>query len=115
MFSNALAGLSDSAMERLQGLVTALDLWSMPPMAEITSVVADADSSALVTFGQQEGAEFGYCSKGRNRRRHHPLVGSLAATRSVVHTKYRDGSAIDAKEAIEFFGEMVRRIRRGLG
>jgi hypothetical protein len=75
------------------------------------SVILDFDSSAIVSFGEQEGALFGYNGKGRNRRRHHPLVASVAATRAVVNAKYRDGSAIDAKEAIDFFRETVERVR----
>lgn len=108
VFSNALAGLSDEAMNRLQDLLTAMGLWTLPDPA---GVILDFDSSTIVSFGEQEGAVFGYCGKGRNRRRHHPLVGSLAATRAVVHAVYRDGTAIDGKEAIAFFNETVRRVR----
>lgn len=77
--------------------------------------VLDLDSTALVSFGAQDGALFGYCGKGRNRCRHHPLVASLAATRTSVHASYRDGSAIKADEIILFFAEMARRVRAQIG
>ena len=111
VFSNALAGLTQEAIERLQALLTAMGLWALP---DSSSMILDFDSSSIVSFGEQEGAVFGYCGKGRNRRRHHPLVASVAATRAVVHAEYRDGSAIDAKEAIAFFEETVRRVRARL-
>ena len=108
VFSKALAGLSNDAVARLRDLVTTVGLWSVGPRDEC---VLDFDSSTIVSFGQQEGAVFGYCGKGRNRRRHHPLVASIAETRAVVHVDYRDGTAIDAKEIITFFEQTVRRVR----
>lgn len=108
VFSSALAGLSTAAMARLQDLLTAVGLWSV---SATDGIVLDFDSSTIVSFGEQQGAVFGFCGKGRNRRRHHPLVASVAATRAVVHAAYRDGSAIAAEEAISFFGETVRRVR----
>ena len=108
VFANAVGSLSDQAVSGLQELLTSIGLWSL---SDPNGVIIDFDSSAIVSFGQQEGAVFGYCGKGRNRRRHHPLVASVAATRVVVNAKYRDGSAIDALESISFFGETVARIR----
>lgn len=108
VFSKALAGLDEGAVSRLRELLTAVGLWSVGHLEEC---VLDFDSSTIISFGQQEGAVFGYCGKGRNRRRHHPLVASIAETRAIVHADYRDGTAIDAAETIVFFGETVRRVR----
>jgi hypothetical protein len=91
----------------LSSLLTRLGLRSI---AGSTTAVVDFDSTALVCFGTQEGAEFGYCGKGRNRRRHHPLVASVGETRAVVHAAYRDGSAIDENESIAFMKETIRRV-----
>lgn len=111
VFSKALAGVSDRALARLKNLLTELGLRQV---AGKRSVVADFDSTALVAFGQQEGALFGFSGRGRNRRRHHPLVGSVADGRTVFHMKYRDGSAFDATEVIEFFEESLGRLRKHL-
>ena len=108
VFSEALATVSDAGVAALSALLTSLGLWSI---AGRETAVIDFDSTALVCFGTQEGAEFGYCGKGRNRRRHHPLVASVAETRAVVHATYRDGSAIDEKQAIAFMREAVARVR----
>ena len=108
VFSEALASVSDAGVAGISRLLTALGLWSI---AGRETAVLDFDSTALVCFGTQEGAEFGYCGKGRNRRRHHPLVASVAETRAVVHAAYRDGSAIDEKEAMAFMREAVGRVR----
>jgi hypothetical protein len=111
VFSRALGGVSDSALERLQDLLTELGLRGV---AGQPAVVADFDSSALVAFGQQEGALFGYSGRGRNRRRHHPLVASVADGRTVFHMKYRDGSAFDSDQVIDFFAESLCRLRKRL-
>ena len=108
VFSEALASVSDAGVVAVSKLVTALGLWSI---SGCTQAVLDFDSTVVVCFGTQEGAEFGYCGKGRNRRRHHPLVASVAETRAVVLAEYRDGSAIDEVEAIGFMKEAVARVR----
>lgn len=111
VFAQALAGLSAPALRRLEDLLTAVGLWSIGVASD---VILDFDSSTIVSFGEQEGAVFGYCGKGRNRRRHHPLVASVASTRAVVHALYRDGTAINAQEAIAFFKDTLRRVRLGV-
>ena len=108
VFSEALASVSDAGVAAVSRLLTSLGLRSIRGRS---SAVVDFDSTALVCFGTQEGAEFGYCGKGRNRRRHHPLVASVSETRAVVHAAYRDGSGIDEKEAIAFMTETVTRVR----
>lgn len=112
VFSKALASLSDAALKRLSDLVSATGLRPLEGAREVT---IDLDSSAIVCFGEQEGAVFGYCGKGRNRRRHHPLVASVAGPRTVIYADYRDGTAIDETETIAFLEETLRRITAGLG
>lgn len=108
VFSDALASVSDAGVIAIMRLVSLLGLRSI---ANCSSVVLDFDSTALRCFGVQERAAFGYCGKGRNRRRHHPLVASVAETRAVVHAKYRDGSGVGEEEAIAFIRESVNRTR----
>lgn len=112
VFAAALGGLSDKAAERLGQLVTTLGL---APMQGARQVTVDLDSSVIVSFGEQEGAVFGYCGKGRNRRRHHPLVASVQGARTVVHADYRDGTAIKETETISFLTETIARVGTALG
>ena len=112
VFARALASLSEEALQRLSLLVSALGLW---PLLGTREVTIDLDSSVIVSFGEQEGAQFGYCGKGRNRRRHHPLVASVAGPRTVIHADYRDGSAIKDEETISFLEETLRRVHAALG
>jgi len=107
VFARALGGLSDGALARLQDVLTMLGAWSLGKPEEL---VVDFDSTALVCFGEQEGARFGYCGKGRNRRRHHPLVASVAQSRAVVNARYRDGSEVEAPETIDFFADTFSRL-----
>ena len=111
VFSAALAGLSDSGVERLVALIAQLGLAGLSGR---DCAVVDLDSSSIVSFGRQEGAYFGYSGKGRNRRRHHPLVASVGETRTVIHADYRDGSSITADEAIAFLKKSVSVLRAGL-
>lgn len=108
VFSHALEYVTDAGVVALTGLLSNFGLRSI---AGHSSVVLDFDSTALRCFGLQEKAVFGYCGRGRNRRRHHPLVGSVAQTRAVIHAKYRDGSGIDEDETISFVRETVKRTR----
>lgn len=108
VFSAALESVTDAGVVALSWVLTGLGLRSV---ANATSAVLDFDSTALRCFGTQAGAVFGYCGKGRNRRRHHPLVASVAQTRAVVHAKYRDGSGIGEQESIAFIAESVSRLR----
>lgn len=108
VFSAALESVTDTGVVALSWVLTRLGLRSV---ANATSAVLDFDSPALRCFGTQAGAVFGYCGKDRNRRRHHPLVASVAQTRAVVHAKYRDGSGIGEQESIAFIAESVSRLR----
>jgi hypothetical protein len=111
VFSHALEYVTDAGVVALTGLLSNFGLRSI---AGRSSVVLDFDSTALRCFGLQEKAAFGYCGKGRNRRRHHPLVGSVAETRAVIHARYRDGSGIDENETIAFMRETVDRTRNAM-
>lgn len=110
VFSAALGNVEDRGVQALSRIVSALGRRSV---AGAATAVLDFDSTVVVSFGEQEGAAFGYCGKGRNRRRHHPLVASIAASRAAVHARYRDGSGINDDEAIGFFEETLART--GLG
>lgn len=107
VFSKALAGLSAEAIGRLEDLVASTGLWTLQDDA----VVIDVDSTVLVSFGHHEGAVHGYCGKGRNRRRHHPLVASVAAARAVVHAVYGDGSKETAQALIDFILAAIARVK----
>ncbi len=111
VFSRALASLDDLAMSRLHALLTATGLWTC---RQPERLIIDFDSTSLVLFGRQQGAFFGYSGKGRNKRRHHPVVASLAHSRTVVHALYRDGSALDASKIIDFFHQTLLRVRDAL-
>ena len=108
VFSRSLASVPDLGVAALLNINTNLGLRSV---RGATHIVLDFDSTAIVCFGEQERAEFGYCGKGRNRRRHYPLVCSVAGSRAVIHAKYRSGEGIDEDEAIAFFKESVDRVR----
>jgi hypothetical protein len=77
--------------------------------------VVDIDPTALVDHGEAEGSMFGYCGKGRRRRRHFPLVASVAEGRAIILAKYRDGSNIKNEEMISFLADLLTRLRARLG
>lgn len=108
VFASALAGVTDQGVAKLVDLIAAVGL---APVHGLASAVVDIDSSAVVTYGTQEGARFGYSGKGRNRRRHHPLVASVGENRAVVHADYRTGAGIPATEAIAFASTAIARVQ----
>lgn len=111
VFSNALAMVSDRGVEQLEHAVGELGL---EPIRGADSAIVDIDPTAIVDHGESEGGRFGYCGKGRRRRRHFPLVASVAATRTVVMAKYRDGSKMTAEEMLAFIEAAVGRVRAAL-
>lgn len=112
VFSRALV-LREAARERLESLVGELGVRTLP--AGTTSVVVDIDPTAIVDYGNGEGSRFGYCGKGRRRRRHSPLVASVAETRGVLAAMYRGGDQIKAAELLAFFQRALERVLRALG
>lgn len=112
VFSSALVAVTDAGIEALHELIARLGL---QPLVGRSHAVIDLDSSAVVAFGRQEGTRFGYSGKGRNRRRHHPLVASIAENRTVVRATYRDGSGIKSDETIAFLGTVFATVRRHIG
>jgi hypothetical protein len=108
VFALALA-LNDRARDALVDLVSAHGLDTLPKNTK--SVVIDIDPTALIDHGEGEGSKFGYCGKGRRRRRHFPLVASVAETRAIVLAKYRDGSNITNDEMKTFLEDVIRRVR----
>ena len=112
VFSSALAQISDAGIAALHELIARVGL---QPLAGRSHAVIDLDSSAVVAFGRQEGTRFGYSGKGRNRRRHHPLVASIAEIRTVVRAVYRDGSGITSEETIAFLKTVFATVRRHIG
>ena len=112
VFSGALAMVSTSDVLLLEEFIGEL---GFSTIRGASSAVLDFDPTALVDHGEAEGGKFGHCGKGRNRRRHFPLVASIAETRTVIMAKYRDGSGLKAHEMIEFIEATVARAVKYLG
>lgn len=108
VFSAALDAVSDAGTDAIEALVGDIGL---DGVRDTDSVVLDFDNTAIVAYGEAEGAMFGYCGKGRRRRRHNPIVASIANTRAVLMARYRDGSEMTTDDHIEFFGAAVGRVR----
>lgn len=108
VFSGALTMVSERGVRLLEEFIGELGL---EPIRGATSVVVDIDPTAIVDHGQAEGGKFGYCGKGRRRRRHFPLVASVAQTRTVVMAKYRDGSKLTADEMLTFIEAAIERVK----
>lgn len=111
VFTAALESVCDAGVCAIEALVGEVGLGSV---RAVSSVVIDFDNTAIVSFGEAEGAKFGYCGKGRRRRRHYPIVASIAETRAVLMAEYRDGSEMTAVDHIAFFGAAIRRVRGAL-
>ena len=96
VFSGALENLGDAGRTRLEAFVGEIGVATLPP--HTGSVVIDIDPTALVDYGTAEGSKFGYCGKGRRRRRHFPIVASIAQTRAVLAATCRGGEQLKSAE-----------------
>ena len=112
VFSAALGGVSDSGVKALEELVGAV---ARRTIRNVGSFVLDFDNTAVVDHGTREGSKFGYCGKGRRRRRHYPIVASIADSLAVIAAKYRDGSEMKDEEVIAFIDHAVGRLRTWFG
>jgi hypothetical protein len=112
VFSRALSAVSEAGVAAIEALVGAVGLASV---VGAKSIIIDIDNTAIVDYGQAEGSKFGYCGKGRRRRRHYPIVASVAESRAVVMSEYRDGSEMTADDHIKFFGAARARVRTHVG
>lgn len=112
VFSQGLRYLTDGGRARLEALVSELGLSSL---GAVDSVVVDIDTTAITDHGRAEGSGFGHCGKGRNRRRHLPLVASVAESRAIVAAKYRGGANVNGPELLAFLQLVAGRVRAALG
>lgn len=112
VFSVALATVSEAVVAQLEELVADV---ARQTVRCRSSVVVDFDNTAVVDHGNAEGSKFGYCGKGRRRRRHYPIVASVAENLAVVAAKYRDGSQMANPELFTFVEHVVARLRNWFG
>lgn len=113
VFSLALSGTSDADVSGITSLIRELGCGTF---ANDESYVLDFDTSALIAYGEQEGAAFGFCGWGRNRRRYYPIVAAVGSTRAAVNARFRDGSAMKAEEEAGFLLETIDDVaKRAVG
>jgi Transposase DDE domain group 1 len=112
VFALGLAGVSQAGVAALEALVGDV---ARVTFAQCRDLVLDIDNTAIVDYGTGEGSKFGYCGKGRRRRRHYPIVASVGETRAIVAAKYRDGSEMTDIEVELFVDRVVTRLRGWLG
>lgn len=112
VFSAALQWLGEEARSRLAELVADFGFRSLRP--DITSLVIDIDPTAIVDHGKGERSRFGYCGKGRRRRRHLPVVASVAETRAIIAARYRGGEQMNGEEILDFYESIIADVERRL-
>lgn len=107
VFATAL----DASDQTVQGLRSLLTDTGCSTISGEAPFVLDFDTTALLAFGEQEGTCFGFNGKGRNRRRYHPIVATIAETTAVVNADFRDGTAIKAEEYTDFILDSIKKVR----
>lgn len=77
------------------------------------SATIDLDGQVVVTRGNPEGADFGYCPKRRGAKSYYVLMGFLGGVRDILDAMLLPGSAstVSAQMAIRVY----RRCRNALG
>ena len=99
VYSSSLNEASDLMIQQLTNLVASLGAQTIPASS---SYILDFDNTSLVAHGSQEGTEFGYCGKGRRRRRYLPIVAAYGDGGAVANVDFRDGSSMTSREQMRF-------------
>lgn len=86
-----------------------LGKWFWEQMAPRT-LTLDFDSSVVIRYGEQEGAERGYNPEKKGRTSHHPLFAFVADMRMVLHAWLRPGNTHSNNGASEFYREAVEQL-----
>ena len=76
----------------------------------LTSITLDADSTYLLTYGHQEGAEKSYHPKKKGHRTYHPLLVFLSELKILYHSRFRKGSTYTSVGIVE----LLKEIKAGL-
>jgi hypothetical protein len=105
VYASALRAVDPQVVKELTALLTRFGCATIPKDSDY---ILDFDTTSLVAYGTQEGTRFGYIGKGRNRRRYHPIVASIGESGATVNARFRDGSAMKAREQLDFVEESVK-------
>ena len=99
-------------VEALYGGLTRWVLSRVPARKEGYSL--DLDSTIFERYGRQEGATRGYNPRKPGRNSHHPLLGVLAESCTVVHSWLRSGNCGAARGVVAFLEEALALLPAGL-
>ena len=71
------------------------------------NITIDVDSSAEITYGNQEGAAKGYNTQKKGAKSYNPNIAFCAETKQVLSSWFRVGSAYTSNGAEEMISQMV--------
>lgn len=74
----------------------------------------DVDSTVEGVCGNQEGAEKGYNPNKKGQKSYNPQMAFVSATKEVLHSWFRCGSAYTSNGIVEFMKECMSRINNGV-
>lgn len=102
------------ALSKLEALAARHGLWA-EALRALDAVHLDFDSTVEPLFGEQEGARPGPNPRYHGRPSYHPIVASLAETRTVVGAKLRPGDTGLGKDDAPELRSYIARVRGLLG
>jgi hypothetical protein len=82
----------------------------LPKAKRRTRFVFDLDSTVLVVYGNQEGAERGYNPAKRGRRSYHPLLAFEGDSQQFWAGEFRPGNLHTATGTLDLLTECLRKI-----
>jgi hypothetical protein len=74
------------------------------------NLTLDIDSTVMVRYGDQEGAEVGYNAKKPGRKSHHPIIAFVAEPKMVANAWMRAGDSASSTEFREFLDDTFTKI-----
>jgi len=98
------------ALQDLEGMAVRHGLWTKELRA-LDAVHLDLDTTVEPLFGEQEGARPGPNPRYHGRPSYHPIVSSVAETRTVVGAKLRPGDTGLGGDDVPYVRLVVARVR----
>jgi hypothetical protein len=98
------------SLQQNNEIFTELYQWFFEQL-QFDNYTLDVDSSVLIRYGEQEGAETGYNSIKPGRKTNHPLLAFISECRMVCNYWHRSGKAYTSNNFEAFLEDTLNKLR----
>lgn len=109
-----LRRFEEEDLEEMEAIVAAHGLAGLNS-SDFVELTMDVDTTVTPLYGEQEGAKLGPNPKHKGRPSYHPILASIAETRSVVGARLRHGNTGLGELEAEDLDTWIDRVRAKVG